>query len=83
MSKKGKQRRSSEQRIARRLQRSARGAGIFRYLTPEQAASPEFNQSGDEVSETGSVPAPQQPQPNRKSRANNRAEARAEVRGRL
>jgi hypothetical protein len=43
MAKKGRQRRTKEQRIARRIHRSELGAGVFRYLTPEQAASPEFS----------------------------------------
>lgn len=37
-------RRTAEQRLAKRLVRQERGRGVFRYLTPEQAASPEFNQ---------------------------------------
>lgn len=43
-------RRTPEQRIARRLHRNEIGAGVHRYLTPEQAASPEF--AKPEVSET-------------------------------
>ena len=73
MSKKGRQRRTPEQRAERRLHRSERGAGVFRYLTPEQAASPEFNQ---QVSETREDFVPTV-----KTRATNRAERRAEGRG--
>ena len=42
MSKQGKARRTPEQRIARKQRRNEIGAGVHRYLTPAQAASPEF-----------------------------------------
>lgn len=45
-------RRTPEQRLARRQKRQEMGKGVFRYLTPKQAASPEFNEPPRVVSET-------------------------------
>ncbi len=57
MSKAGRGRRSPEARLARRKQRQQMGSGVFRYLTPQQAASSEFhpdapNPESTKVSET-------------------------------
>lgn len=41
MSKQGKGRRTPEQRIARKQQRSAAGAGVYEYLSPKQLAAKE------------------------------------------